>query len=282
MNKYDAFYYRTKNEMKYIYYSLKLAGNAPMKALIKDNKKLKNSHKGERCFVIGCGPSLNEMDLNLISNEYTFTVNYFMKSPLYRTVRSDCHLLMDPLDFVDDRISELADLNFDDVKPLCFFPIQSYDRIHHLKLDKILNVRYLYCCYSMYEGFNREIDLTKASTTFPNSVLYSTMIAIYMGFKEIIYIGCDMTGYEQLSVTAGKKMQLHAYEMDEEEKRRIMETHHKIDNEAFFRGFMNTFAGFKKLRMYAEKRGIRLLNATKGGVLNEIRRIKYETLFDSR
>ena len=37
--------------------------------------KLKNSFKGKRAFIIGNGPSLNKVDLNLLKNEYTFGVN---------------------------------------------------------------------------------------------------------------------------------------------------------------------------------------------------------------
>jgi uncharacterized Rossmann fold enzyme len=34
--------------------------------------KFKEKHKGERCFIIGTGPSLRASDLDLLINEYTF------------------------------------------------------------------------------------------------------------------------------------------------------------------------------------------------------------------
>ena len=40
-------------------------------------KSLENKFKGERCFIIGNGPSLNELDLNKIKDEYAFGVNAF-------------------------------------------------------------------------------------------------------------------------------------------------------------------------------------------------------------
>jgi len=36
---------------------------------------LKDSHKGERCFLIGNGPSLRQTDLTLLKNEFTFGFN---------------------------------------------------------------------------------------------------------------------------------------------------------------------------------------------------------------
>ena len=35
----------------------------------------RNKHKGERCVIVGNGPSLNEMDLTPLANETTFAVN---------------------------------------------------------------------------------------------------------------------------------------------------------------------------------------------------------------
>ena len=36
---------------------------------------LQNIHKGERCFIIGNGPSLKNTDLTKLRNEYTFGLN---------------------------------------------------------------------------------------------------------------------------------------------------------------------------------------------------------------
>ena len=38
-------------------------------------KALRNTHAGERCFIIGNGPSLNKLDLTLLRSERTFGVN---------------------------------------------------------------------------------------------------------------------------------------------------------------------------------------------------------------
>ena len=38
-------------------------------------KGIKDSHKGERCFIVACGPSLTYADLELIKDEYTFGMN---------------------------------------------------------------------------------------------------------------------------------------------------------------------------------------------------------------
>jgi len=40
-------------------------------------KRLHDIHKGERCFIIGNGPSLQQTDLSLLKGEYTFGMNRF-------------------------------------------------------------------------------------------------------------------------------------------------------------------------------------------------------------
>ncbi len=47
-----------------------------------DSNKLKgykNIHSGERCFVIGNGPSLTPEDLDKLKNEYSFASNHIYK-----------------------------------------------------------------------------------------------------------------------------------------------------------------------------------------------------------
>lgn len=38
-------------------------------------KALKNKHKGQRCFIVGSGPSLKVDDLNKLKDEVTFACN---------------------------------------------------------------------------------------------------------------------------------------------------------------------------------------------------------------
>lgn len=38
-------------------------------------QKLKDRHRGQRCFIIGNGPSLNRMDLSLLRDEFTIGMN---------------------------------------------------------------------------------------------------------------------------------------------------------------------------------------------------------------
>lgn len=91
-----------------------------------------------------------------------------------------------------------------------------------------------------------------------------------------------MTGYEQISVLAGKEVELHAYSMSENEKRMIRQTHSKMNPETFFEGFYRMFADYRRLYAYVKERNIQLYNATAGGVLDCIPRVDYNTLFNDK
>ena len=56
---------------------------------------LKNKHKGERCFIIGSSPSLKQLDLSLLNNEITFTVNRGYKLSENGFYNFNYHVLQD-------------------------------------------------------------------------------------------------------------------------------------------------------------------------------------------
>ena len=57
----------------------------------------KNIHAGERCFLVGNGPSINKTDLSLLKNENTFGFSrvYFHEtfSPKYYLAESESFLI---------------------------------------------------------------------------------------------------------------------------------------------------------------------------------------------
>lgn len=283
MDRFDAKYYKLKNDTKRLYHSGILMIDRKQKKVLKRNVELKNKYSG-RCFIVANGPSLATIDTSLLRSEFVFTVNYAMKSAIYRNLESNIHVMMDPNIFnfqgsEDPRVRQMEGINSKLSRPLCFFPYQAGDKIINYKIDEYLQVMYISSKYSIYDHYKREFDLTKICPGFANVTQYAIMIALYLGFNEIILIGCDMTGYEQLSINAGKESELHIYKMDDTERRMIAETHSTIPTEDYFLGFSNTFADFRRLKEYCEDCGVRLINATAGGVLDEIERVKYSSLF---
>ena len=56
-------------------------------SLIKTNIILKNKHKGERCFILGSGPSIKDEDLKPLKNEIVFAYIFaYMITVQYSTL----------------------------------------------------------------------------------------------------------------------------------------------------------------------------------------------------
>ena len=60
------------------------------------NVELKDRHLGERCFVVGNGPSINSQNLRLLKDEMTFFVNRAFLLPDYEYIKPTYHIFIDP------------------------------------------------------------------------------------------------------------------------------------------------------------------------------------------
>lgn len=220
-------------------------------------QKYKDIHYGERCFIIATGPSLTLADLELLNDEYTFGMNSIPKlyndtlwrptyfgiqdSNVYEKMESiicNSYINADNV-FISDEIANRFKV------PLNFkqFP---YDAVYHdnqLEIEKYF-VKFSENCYSIvYDGY---------------SITYSLIqIAIYMGFKEIYLLGADCSykrGARNHIVDSGND--------DKNEEK----NHEKM------------VVGYQKAKEYAEQHGIKIVNCTRGGMLEVFPRMNLETV----
>ena len=140
--------------------------------------KFKNKHKGERCFIIANGPSLNKIDFNLLKDEFTIGMNriYLMKEkinflPTYLvSVDGNCQL-------------KQFSIEYDNLNIPCFFSWNN--RNLFMKKD---NQNFIKIKYNL--GFSK--DIVKQQNFNGASVTFNCMeLAYYMGFKEVYLIGKD-------------------------------------------------------------------------------------------
>jgi hypothetical protein len=170
--------------------------------LIKKNRKFKNIHFGKRCFIIGNGPSINEQNLETLSDEITFTVNQASRHKDFNKLKTNYHFWADPqffdLDVHNPEDFELLEIfktiNTKNNKPECFLPIEQVSFVKKFKLDSILKIYYFRSKLPFYNNYHKKIDFSKNIPGFGTVVQWAIIMAIYMGFKEIYLLGCDNTG----------------------------------------------------------------------------------------
>lgn len=250
----------------------------------KKNIEFKNKHNGERCFILGNGPSLSEIDLSKLENEIVFTTNFFNKVDKYNHAHTNYHFWIDGAFFNqrDDVKCDLEEImecyhKISKENPICFVPINAANFIKKHKLEDILDIHYLRVKKSLDEysqkGFEQEeLDIALEIPAWRNVVQYAIEVAIYMGFKKIYLLGCNATCimpvldyFLQQDIT-----ELHVYR-DDKSVKNITEglfQNWKM-SELFYDQYL-VFWGYEKLYEYCLKRNIQLINCTSKTLINKI------------
>ena len=227
-------------------------------------ESLKDKHKGQRCFVIATGPSLTLDDVEKMKNEVTIGVNSLYRlysktdfRPTYYTV-------------LDEEVQKKTEESID-----------KYDRLstsgtfmNNLRRIKRSDVNYIPLCYQ-----NHWFKLGDSRFDYSKNLKYSTDLlwgfydkytitnlaidlAIYLGCKEIYLIGVDCNW-------SGPK--IHFDESDNATR---------MPHDLAYHTQKAMMTGYRFMEKETKKRGIHILNATRGGMLEEFDRVDFDSLFD--
>ncbi len=220
-------------------------------------KKYKNIHKGERCFIMCTGPSLNYHDIHLLENEYTFGMNslclgfredtfrptYFgiQDINVYNRVKEALCIEEDLTIFISSYLERKCKVNKKNWNVLPYNGIYNSFEMKYFHKKKVRFGNDISCM--VYDGY---------------SITYTLMqVAAYMGFKEIYLIGADC------NYTPGK--QNHFIEHGNSDP---------VDRMLLAKELMEySYAYAKKI---LERKNIHIYNATRGGMLEIFPRVNLE------
>lgn len=235
-------------------------------------EKFRNAFLGKRCFIIGNGPSLNNHDLLLLENEYTFGVNSFY----YKTKETGFR----PTFYVVEDTSVMKE-NLQEIKnyyaPFKFFPT-IYKRLH----PKTPNTFFFTMNRGFYEKSSPNYCVPRFSTDATKelfcgqSVTYINMqLAYFMGFSEVYLIGMDFSYVIPKShkrtgdVLLSDSDDMNHFHKDYFGKGKTWKDP-KLD-----RVGMN----YRQAKLVFESTNRKIYNATVGGSLEIFDRIDYYSLF---
>ena len=244
------------------------------KNLLSSNVEFKDKHKNERCFILGNGPSLNNVDFSNLKGEYIFTVNQLYKNIRYSELHSNYHIWTDPVFFnmsdkerlSNDYVKEFYKINTANHRPICFMPVQAQEYVDFLKLEKELDIHYLNTCLTFCDNINSSCDFTRLVPSFSTVVINTIQLAVYMGFKEIYLLGCDCTGIVgMIDKEQDKQIKSYAYKLSDRDIV-LMDN----DFEKAFEGWAKIFHQYKWIGKICKKKGIDLINCTENSILNVI------------
>lgn len=205
-------------------------------------RKFKCLHQGQRCFLIGNGPSLKTEDLDRLYNnkETCFGCNQIYKIYDKTAWRPNYYVIGDSLVYKDNR-EKFTDESTYFIRN--FKNTENTDR--KVKLYTSIGERY----FPEYPTFSD--DLVKGIYG-GRTVMYDMLqIAVYMGFSEIYLLGVDFSWGED-----GKNTHFCKDYMDDNLVKDAMR--YKEEQR-------HAYISAKK---YAEEHGIKIINATRGGHLD--------------
>lgn len=246
--------------------------------MVRKMTSLRGQYEGQRCFIMGNGPSLNQMDLSLFSNEYVWAAN-------------KCYLLFDRIEWrpsfyvavdirvVPDIAHEILKLTQQLSETLFFIPdyfrkqwvlpsVQNLYWFHQVGLDKS----------KLPDGaFTRDAARWVSES---NTVTITAMqLAVYLGFNPIYLIGCD-TSYtvpQTVQYESGNRFRLVSTQDDDP-------NHFAPDY--FGKGSKwsdPNVAGmifhYEQTKKVCDSLGVEVYNATVGGNLELFPRVDYADLF---
>lgn len=245
------------------------------KSILDKNKELKNKYLGERCFVIGHGPSINQQDLTKLKNEYAFACNHFYLHRQLNIMKPTFYSLIEPIILNDsfregifpkmiERINFYASKNS---KAVFLLNIQYKKYIEDNNLFSGNNVYYF-----LFSGFisNRmNLDMVKPNPSGTGSIFFLLSLAKYLGFKKIYIIGCD---YDYILA----KDEKHFYEEE------ISCSSLKGETNLVLAKHLHTY--LKRMDIMNkcfQKEGVQVFNAGIGGMTDTFPRVDYNSLFEA-
>ena len=252
--------------------------NKKLKKLLNKNQKFHNIHNGKRCFIIGNGPSVKNLDFKSLANEYTFTVNQFSRFDNFEDLNINYHVFSDERIFCLDEnnkadkeaLSYLKKLKSSSDSIQFFSKLNSKQYIENSKYFSDLNVNYYLDGLIFHENYNLDFDITTQLPWFPTCVDYCIFIAMYMGFKEIYLLGCECTGFlKVVTISDDKESNFsYGYKITKNEATRIKKqlTTYGIADE--LEVWAKIFRYYEYMNDYTLKRGVKIVNCTDGGILN--------------
>jgi len=243
--------------------------------ILKKNILLKNRFKGHRCFILGCGPSINNQDLVLIADDISIAINNFYFHKDIQRINPNYWICADPKYFnthQDEYLPIISAIEEREVETNFFFPIVAYQNIK-IKSQYFCTINYFNFDYS-----NTKVDNIDFSCSIPpysqNGICIAIMLAFYLGCNPIYLLGCDHTWWSwHKEEYAGKKMP-HFYKLTDSTSKNfsynILKSTILVQKYQYF-----------QLKKYAQNRGYEIINATSGGYLEIFKRIAYEKLFST-
>lgn len=220
-----------------------------------------NKYRGSRCFIVATGPSLTFSDLEMLNrnHEFCISVNTIFCCFEKTVWRPDQYVVVD-VDAIEKYDKDIRAMN---VKEKFISDASLYFDYENLPAE-------FYIYHSIYTNDTVEKglitdDFSKYAYNSGTVTAVALQLAMYEGFDEIYLLGCDCSYFH-----TGLR---HFYEPEEMQIKEYGIEHATLEMLEYH------VSSYQKIREYAEKKGIKIYNATRGGYLEVFERKDFDRLF---
>ncbi len=239
------------------------------KTMYKNNKalcdrllKFKDTKKGQRCFIIGTGPSLTASDLDVLK---AHNIDCFGTHRIFTTFeKTDWR----PTYYVAQDHALINEIK-NDIKEIdCNIKILPADFVDVFGIGE----EYNYYVLREYADSKDKIHFSKNANKFISqgfTVAYaSVQLAVFMGYSEIYFLGVDHN-YSAFMDKDGNIVS--------DDKVKDYFGNQKIQGKNLPR-LDDSSRGYLKAKQYADKNGVKIFNATRGGKLEIFPRVDLDEI----
>lgn len=230
---------------------------------------LKGKFSGQRIFILGNGPSLNEMPLYLLKNEYTMCFNRF--GLFHERLNWFPHFYVVTDDLVIQDMHEEINTSVLPLVKYAFFPDIHPSNIEFKSyIDHRKNVYWL---NTDKPDFSMDLPSCGINKTVVNAGL---QIAAFLGFAEIYLIGVDMTFTDHKV----KKINSRNWTADDHDPNHFDPRYFGSGRKYHNPTVHEILDRFKEAKSFFDPKGVKIFNAGIGGKLEVFPRIKFSELFN--
>jgi GT2 family glycosyltransferase len=231
-------------------------------------------HKGQRCFIIGNGPSLKKVDFNLLRDEVTIGVNgiFYMFddigfAPTYYVVE-DNHVIDDNLERVVAFPAKAK-----------FFPAKYKNAVgpakNHFYLPTDWGFYYKSSPHFEVPRFSR--DLSEVAYVGQTVTYLNLQLAHYMGCSEVYLVGVDF----DYKVPSSSRIDGHTILSEEDDPNHFHPEYFGKGKKWHFPKLENCEKVYRHARQIYEEDGRSVIDATIGGKLQVYEKAEFYQLFEN-
>lgn len=233
----------------------------PKRFVNNDICQFKDKHKGQCCFIVATGPSVRTEDLDLLHQSRKLCIS--MNKIFYAFDQTDWR----PDYYVgeDFRLFQHYSAEIREKVHCVKFLADTYDWEHELQGEH--SFKYHVSFSDRHRRICGDENFSQGYMCGYSVVIGCLYLAMYMGFSQIYLVGVDLSYSKDFSDGGN-----HFY-MDKD-------TVGKSNSDAYSPFYANTvIKNCEYIFRLAQKRGIGICNATRGGMLEVFPRVDFDNLF---